>query len=103
MLTNIDARVDPLLFKPESLRRFLTKLVAEVNPKLSTQGITHDYLSMLFTHFIFPRIVFVYWEVRNNHKDYENWPEAVKMDHFIETCWKENFEHDLKQKFIYQV
>ena len=48
------------------------------------------------------RTCFSFWDMKHNSK-YDKWPEAVKMDKFIEHVWKNNYEDDIKAKFIYNL
>jgi hypothetical protein len=51
-----------------------------------------------------PKVCFTYWDINNNLSDeFKYWPEAVKMDHFIETCWKQNYEDDARAKVIFNL
>lgn len=50
-----------------------------------------------------PRVCFAYWDIQNDQETYQNWPEALKMEAFVERAWKENYEDDIKAKFIYDM
>jgi hypothetical protein len=61
-----------------------------MNPDLSLSGKSVDYFSETFIRFIFEKCSFDFWKVKNNYQDYDGWPEALKMDHFLETAWNAN-------------
>ena len=77
-------------------------MLAETNPTLSISLNTLEYYQELFNKFIMAKTCFAYWEVQHDSQ-YSSWPEAVKMDKFIELAWKENYEDDIKSKFIYNL
>lgn len=54
----------------------------------------------IFTKFILEKAAFEFWKVRNDHVEFEGWPEALKMDHFMEMCWTKSYEHELS--FLYR-
>ncbi len=77
----------PRIFRHTSLKNFLTKTLAEMNPELSFSSKAIEYFAEIFIRYIFDKAVFDYWSIKNNHLDFYGWPEAVKMDHFIESAW----------------
>lgn len=99
-MQNLEMVFKPKIFRPTSLKNFLTKMLAEMNPDLSIQGNTLEYYSEIFVRYILDRAVFAYWKVKNNRVDFEGWPDALKLDHFLELAWKENHEHQLT--FLYK-
>lgn len=99
-MLNLEMAYNPKIFRHTALRNFLSKSLAELNPDLSLQGTTVDYYSEIFLKYLFDRTCFAYWKVKNNKIDFEGWPEALKMDHFLETAWNENYEHELT--FLYK-
>ena len=78
-------------------------MLAEQNPHLSMAGNTYDFYCEFFHQFVMPKVCFAFWDIMNNQEDFENWPEAAKMDFFIEACWKNNYEDDIRAKFIYNL
>lgn len=88
------------VFRHAALHRFLTKTLAEMNPKMSISGNAIEFYHLVFIKFILARTCFSYWDVKRN-SDYAHYPEGLKMDKFMENAWKENYEDDLKAKFIY--
>ena len=63
-----------------------------------------DYYSEVFTEFLMPRICYSYFDIMNDHSTrYRYWPEALKMDYFMERCWKVNYEDEAVRKFIYNL
>ena len=97
-----DSRVNNHLFRPSALRRFLQTSLAEVNSKYSLSTVTLQYYSMALQQFLIPRIAFAHWDIQNDHSDqFEYWPDALKMDYFMEQSWKENYEDDARRAFIY--
>ena len=95
--------VNASIFRSTPLKRFFTKTMAEINPVLSVSSITLDYYDRIFSRFIMPRVCFTFWDIQNDCETYEYWPEALKMEAFVERAWKENYEDDLKAKFIYDL
>ena len=78
--------------------------MAEQNPDISIAGNTYDFYWEIFVNFMLPKVCFTYWDINNNLSDeFKYWPEAVKMDHFIETCWKQNYEDDARAKVIFNL
>ncbi len=75
--------------------------MAELNPVLSVSSISLEYYERIFSCYIMPRVCFSYWDIQNDQQEYENWPEALKMEMFLDRAWKENYENDIKAKFIY--
>jgi hypothetical protein len=54
--------------------------------------------------FLIPRMAFTFWDIKNDKSDkFEHWPEVLKMDWFIEECWKNNYEDDIRQSIIYNL
>jgi hypothetical protein len=90
------------IFRNSALRRFLTTMLAETNPTLSIATNSLEYYHQVFCKFILARTCFAFWDVERN-SDYDHYPEALKMDKFIEHAWKINFEDDVKAKFIYNL
>ena len=91
----------PRIFRHTALKNFLQKTLAELNPDLSVAGKSIDYYSETFVRFIFEKTVFDYWHVKNNHSDFRGWPDALKMDHFLENAWNpREFEQQLT--FLYR-
>lgn len=83
------------------MRNFLSKTLAEMNPDLSISAKTVEYFSQLFSQFIMDKAVFDYWQVKNNRVDFAGWPEAVKMDYFMESAWdSKGYEQQLT--FLYK-
>ena len=84
----------PRIFRHTSLKNFLTKTLAEMNPELSFSSKSIDYFAETFLRFIFDKAVFDYWRIKNNYQDYLGWPEPLKMDHFMESAWDQHaFDH----------
>jgi hypothetical protein len=49
-------------------------------------------------------MAFTFWDIKNDKSDkFEHWPEVLKMDWFIEECWKNNYEDDIRQSIIYNL
>ena len=90
------------IFRNAALKRFITTMLAEHNPHLSISTNSLEYYHQVFCKFIFARTVFAYWDVKRN-SDYAHFPEATKMDKFIEKAWKCNMEDDIRAKFIYNM
>ena len=91
----------PRIFRHTALKNFLQKTLAELNPDMSLAGKSIDYYSEIFVRFIFEKTVFDYWHVKNNHSDFRGWPDALKMDHFLENAWNpREFEQQLT--FLYR-
>ena len=100
-LTQVEQVVKPRIFRHTALKNFLQKTLAEMNPDLSVAGKSIDYFAETFVRYIFEKTVFDYWQVKNNHQDFEGWPEALKMDHFLECAWDmREFEQQLT--FLYR-
>ena len=71
---------------------------------MSLAGPTSQYYANTFCDFIMPRICYSYFDIVNDKSDrFAYWPEALKMDHFLERCWKMNYEDDAVQKFVYNL
>lgn len=59
---------------------------------------------MAFQNFLMPRICYAYFDIVNDHSEkFEYWPEALKMDTFMEQAWKENYENDIVSNFVYKL
>ena len=58
-----------------------------MNPELSISAKTVDYFSQVFIQFILEKTTFNYWQLKNNLQDFRGWPEAIKLDHFMENAW----------------
>ena len=71
---------------------FLRKLIASMDPEIGLNKESIDYYTLIFNKFLLSKICYAYWVILNNKQDFEDWPEALKMDHFIEHAWKENYE-----------
>jgi len=91
----------PRIFRPTALRTFLTKICAEMNPEMSLSAKVIDYYSEVFNRFIFEKCVFDYWAIKRSKIDYVEWPENLKMDHFIECAW-DLHKHDYELTFLYR-
>ena len=98
-----DTESQATIFRQAPLRRFIIEALAQVNPTLSVTAVTLQNYEGIFHKFILPRVCFAFWDVRNDQETYENWPEALKMDEFLYNAWHENYEDDIKAKFIYDV
>ena len=90
------------IFRRAPFHRFITTMLAESNPMISISGNSLEYYHLIFSKFMMARTCFAFWDMKHNSK-YENWPDAVKMDKFIEHLWKNNYEDDIKAKFIYNL
>ena len=88
------------IFRHSSLHRFLATQLAELNPKLSISGNAIEFYHLVFVKFILARVCFAYWDVKRS-SEYAHYPEGLKMDKFMENAWKENYEDDVRAKFIY--
>ena len=76
---------NPMMFRPASLRRFMTKALAEINPYLSLSTTALEYYVEIFTSFLMPRACFSYWNVTNDQSSFmRKVPDALKMDLFLE-------------------
>jgi hypothetical protein len=62
--------------------------------------VTVDYFNEIFLNYIFQKSCFEFWKIKNNKQDFEGWPDSLKLDHFLESAWKENYEHELT--FLYK-
>ena len=69
------------------------------NPKTSMTTNALDYFSLIFHKCILEKDSFEFWDVKNSDK-YEHWPDAVKMDHFLEMCWTKRYDNELT--FLYR-
>jgi len=57
---------------------------------------------MALQQFLIPRIAFAHWDIQNDCSDqFDFWPDALKMDYFVEQSWKQNYEDDARKAFIY--
>jgi hypothetical protein len=91
-----------LIFRPSSLKKFISTLLAEINPTMSIATHSIDYFHQVFCKFILARACFAFWDIKRD-EDYAHYPEGLKMDKFIENVWKLNYEDDVKAKFIYNM
>ena len=99
VISNLDE--NQTIFRAQPLKRFFTKALAEINPVLSVQQTTLDYYDRIFSSFIMRRVCFSFWDINNDQVSYEHWPEALKMEKFLEQAWRENYEDDIKSRWIY--
>jgi hypothetical protein len=100
-LYSVENVFKPRIFRHTSLRNFLSKTLAELNPDLSLSAKTIDYYSELFVRYLFEKTCFDNWHITRNQVDYVGWPDALKMDHFMECAWNaQEFEHQLT--FLYR-
>ncbi len=96
--------MDQQIFRPNALRRFISTTLSELNPSYSLQGTTLEYYTMAFQNFIMPRICYAYFDIVNDCSEkFQYWPEALKMDMFMEQAWKENYENDIVSNFLYKL
>ena len=72
-----------------------------MNPEMSLSAKTIDYFAEVFVRYIFDKTCFDYWRVKNNQVDFQGWPEALKMDHFLECVWDQH-EFDNQLTFLYR-
>ena len=89
----LEMRVKPRVFRHTALKNFLTRTLAEMNPDLSIQGTTLEYYSEIFIRYIMEKAIFNFWKIKNNKVDFAGWPDALKLDHFLESTWNDNYEH----------
>ena len=83
------------MFRSAALKKFLITSLAEINPQLSLASNTIDFYSHTFQAYLMPRVCYAYFDIVNDCSDkFKYWPEAVKMDYFLEQCWKVNYEED---------
>lgn len=99
-IQDLEMTYQPRIFRHTALKNFLSTSLAQLNPDLSLAHTTVDYYSEIFLKYIFDRACFSFWKVKNDKVDFEGWPEALKMDHFLEQTWNENYENELT--FLYK-
>ena len=87
-MKNIQNDINPRIFRHNALKNFLIQTMAQQNHTLSLGSNTIDYYNEIFTKYIFDSTCFEFWKIKNNHEDFEGWPESLKMDHFMEQAWK---------------
>lgn len=74
----------PKVFRHSALKNFLKQTLTEINPDFSYSASSVDYFCELFLTFILDKSCFEYWKIKNNKQDFEGWPDALKMDYFLE-------------------
>ena len=89
------------IFQPRPLKKFLNETLAKINPHMSMSTNAEEYYAQIFTTFLMPKTVFSFWDVMNDRENYEYWPHVAKADVFMENCFKETYEGDVRAKFIY--
>ena len=92
---------NPSIFCGAPLKKFFTKILAEMNPVLSTSAITLDYYDRIFNSCIMSRVCYTFWDIKNDQENYQYWPEALKSEAFVEKAWKENYDDLAVSKWIY--
>ena len=70
------------------MKHFLTTIMSEINPNVMIGKPTAALFSEFFMKHIFEPTIYEYWKVKNNHMDFEGWPESLKMEVFMENCMK---------------
>lgn len=96
----IETHYKPSMFRKASLRRFLGDLLLEHGPQYSMASNAVDVFSQIFVKFLLEKDCFEFWKIRNDHEHFQDWPEADKMDYFMEQAWKNNYENELT--FLYK-
>ena len=89
------------IFQPRPLKKFLNETLAKINPHMSMSNNAEEYYAQIFTSFLMPKTVFSFWDVMNDRENYEYWPQVAKSDVFLDNCFKETYEGDVRAKFIY--
>ena len=64
-------------------------MILEIDPTLSISEYTIEYFVQIYNKFIFEKTAFELWKIRNDHEGFQGWDESLKMDHFMEMCWKD--------------
>ena len=62
-------------------------ILIEQYPQYSISGVTVEYFGMVFNRFLVDKDVFEFWKIRTDTMEFNDWPEAIKMDHFMSECW----------------
>lgn len=62
-----------------------------------------DYYSNVFQEFLVPRLSYTFFDIMQDQVKFQYWPEAMKMDYFMEQAWKQNYEDEAVQKFLYNL
>ena len=75
-------------------------MILEIDPTLSISEYTIEYFVQIYNKFVFEKTAFELWKVRNDHESFDGWEENLKMDHFMEMCWKDYY--DQEYTFLYQ-
>lgn len=92
------------VFRTNQLKKFMQKILAEINPSLQIAVNAYDFYAEVFQYFLLPRVCYAYWSINNNCSDeYRNYPEGLKMDFFLETAWNTNYVDDINAKFVYDL
>ena len=82
-IQHVSQSLNPLIFKKAALKRFLEGILLELDPKITVGGNTCEYYALIFSKFILEKDCFEHWKVKNDHESFQNWPEIMKMDHFV--------------------
>lgn len=66
-LYGVEQSFKPRIFRHTALRNFMSKTLAQMNPDLSLSNKAIEYYAEVFTRFLFEKVCFEYWGVKNNH------------------------------------
>ena len=75
-------------------------MVLETSPQISVAKNTQDYFAQIFVKFLLEKNCFEYWKIKNDQVEFQGWPDAIKMDHWMEQCWTKKYDHELT--FLYR-
>ena len=81
------------------MKRFLNKIMVEMDPQMSISSTTLEYYQQIFLKFLMEKNCFEYWKIKNN-QELQGMPNALKMDLFIKNCWENSYEDELT--FLYR-
>lgn len=99
-LKDVESLFKPRIFRRAALKRFIEAVLLDIDPRFSVSSNALEYFTQIFTKFILEKYCFEFWKIKNDQIEYEGWPEAVKMDHFIEQCWTKKYDNELT--FLYR-
>ena len=61
---------------------------------------SNHYFTNVFANFVMEKVCFEYWKIKNDTVEYAGWPEALKMDQFVENALTKTYENELT--FLYR-
>ena len=90
----------PMVFRKQNLKRFLSEILLLEDPRLSFSNNAVEIFPLIFGKFILEKIVYDYWKIKNDHKNFKGWTDTMLNDKFMKDALSDTYEYE--NTFLYR-